>query len=114
MPASLGMDDRYIPSSRDSLVKFDAVSGETSEKWEFESAFFKEHLKPAAYFCYVSPFLESSSFNAIKIRCGYKVQKGKLGSFSKKIEKATMMQNSMKGLTQSTNDAVEATPAKCD
>ena len=48
------MDDRYIASSRDHVIKFEAVSGEASEKWEIESAFFKDHVKAAAYLCYVS------------------------------------------------------------
>ena len=68
LPANLGMDDRYIPSGRDSVVKFDAVSGETSERWEFESAFFKEHVKPAAYYCYVSNL---TTYLGIKLGCAY-------------------------------------------
>ena len=58
LPNNLGMDDRYIPSSRDHVIKFEAVSGEVSEKWEIESAFFKDHVKSAAYLCYVRSYFQ--------------------------------------------------------
>ncbi len=56
LPSNLGLDDRYVPSSRDNVVKFDAASGDTSEKLEIESQFFKDNIKHAAYFCYVRTF----------------------------------------------------------
>ncbi len=57
LPSNLGLDDRYVPSSRDNVVKFDAASGDASEKLEIESQFFKDNIKHAAYFCYVRIFL---------------------------------------------------------
>ena len=44
MPATLGIAERYTPSSRDSLVGF------TSR--QIDSAFFKDHVRPSAYACY--------------------------------------------------------------
>jgi hypothetical protein len=56
LPSNLGLDDRYVPSSRDNVVKFDTASGDASEKLEIESQFFKDNIKHAAYFCYVRTF----------------------------------------------------------
>ena len=40
------MDGLYTPSSNDELVKYGSA--------EVRSAFFKEHVRVAAYMCYVS------------------------------------------------------------
>ena len=45
LPSNLGIGDRFTPSSNDEIVKF------TTD--EVHSAFFKEHVKVAAYMCYV-------------------------------------------------------------
>eukprot|EP00094_Tigriopus_californicus_P012053 TCALIF_11646-PA protein Name:"Similar to Tmem67 Meckelin (Rattus norvegicus)" AED:0.11 eAED:0.11 QI:708/0.75/0.55/1/1/1/9/0/735 len=44
LPENLGIAERYSPSSKDEIVNF--------ADEEFHSAFFKEHVKVAAYMCY--------------------------------------------------------------
>ena len=80
LPSNLGIGDRFTPSSSDEIVKF------TTD--EVHSAFFKEHVKVAAYMCYVRKTALPGTFETKDAILSYHGN-GNVREFGKHSERAS-------------------------